>query len=175
MAQNRKKRPAKRRFGKKSRRPSQTDQFVQVYNNVIKSDAWRSCSGDAIKVFMHLCTRYHGTNNGALAASMRSIGSACGISKDKANRCINELLDWGLVEIVTPGSYGGRKATEYGIMMWDCHVTGRPAVTSWERAQVAQPRQCCRTSKDSTDIMGSANANTSLSKWPEPAKNGRHP
>jgi hypothetical protein len=175
MAQNRKKRPPKRRYTNKRRRPSQTDQFVQVYNNVIKSEAWRNCSGDALKVFMHLCTRYHGTNNGALAASMRDIGKACAITKDKANRCINELLDWGLVEIVAQGSYGGRKANEYGIMMWDCHVTGRPAVTSWERAQVAQPRQCCRTSEDSTDTTGSANANTSLSKWPEPDKNGRHP
>ena len=132
MAQNRKKRPPKRRHGNKRRRLSQTNQFVQVYNNVVKSEAWRSCSGDAIKVFMYLCTRSHGKNNGALAASMRDIGEACAISKDKANRCIRELLDWGLVEIVSPGSWAGRKATEYGVMMWDCHVTGRPAVTSWE-------------------------------------------
>jgi hypothetical protein len=95
MAQNRRNRPPKRRYENKRRRPSQADQFASVYHNVIKSDAWRNCSGDAIKVFMHLCTRYHGTNNGALAASMRSIGSACRISKDKANRCINELLDGG--------------------------------------------------------------------------------
>jgi hypothetical protein len=138
MPQNRQKRPAKRRNGGKRRRLSQVDQFVQVYNNVIKSEAWRNCSGDAIKVFMHLCTRYHGTNNGELAASMRDIGIACGISKDKANRCINELIGWDLIEVVTPGSYGGRKATEYRIMIWDCHVTGRPAVTSWEPAQSHQ-------------------------------------
>ncbi len=149
MAQNRTKRPPKRRYENKRRRLSQTDQFVQVYNNVIKSDAWRNCSGDAIKVFMYLGTRYHGTNNGFLAASVRDIGKACGFTKDKANRAINELLDWGLIEIVTPGSYGGRKAAEYGIMMFDCHATGRPAVTSWERAQVAPTRQYCRTSKDS--------------------------
>ena len=138
MAPNRKKRPPKRRYENKRRRLSQADQFVQIYHNVIKSDAWRNCSGDAIKVFMHLCTRHHGTNNGELAASMRDIGSACGISKDKANRCINELIDWDLIEVVTPGSYGGRKATEYRIMIWDCHVTGRPAVTSWEPAQSHQ-------------------------------------
>jgi hypothetical protein len=151
------------------------DQFVAVYHNVIKSEAWRNCSGDAIKVFMHLCTRYHGTNNGMLAASMRNIGEACAISKDKANRCIDELLDWGLVEIVTPGSYGGRKAHEYGIKIWDCHVTGRPAVTSWERAQVAPPRQCCRTSKDSSESKKAAREKPMLSKSQEPAKNGKHP
>jgi hypothetical protein len=135
MASNRNKRPPKRRYGNKSRRLSQADQFVQVYNNVIKSDAWRNCSGDAIKVFMYLGTLHHGTNNGRLGASMRTIGRACRLGKDKANRCINELLDWRLIEAVTPGSYGGRRATEYGIMIWDCHVTGRPAVTSWEPAQ----------------------------------------
>jgi hypothetical protein len=135
MPQNRQKRPAKRRNGGKRRRLSQVDQFVQVYNNVIKSEAWRNCSGDAIKVFMYLGTLHHGTNNGRLGASMRTIGRACRLGKDKANRCINELLDWGLIEAVTPGSYGGRRATEYGIMIWDCHVTGRPAVTSWEPAQ----------------------------------------
>ncbi len=96
MVQNRKNRPPKRRNGSKRRRLSQVDQFVQDYNNVLKSEAWRSCSGDAIKVFMHLCTRSYGRNNGMLAASMRNIGEACAISKDKANRCINELLDWGL-------------------------------------------------------------------------------
>ena len=148
MAQNRRKRPPKRPYGNKRRR-SQVDQFVQVYNNVIKSEAWRNCSGAGIKVFMHLCTRYHGKNNGALVASIRDIGNACGFTKDKANRAINELLDWGLIEIVTPGSYGGRKAAEFGIMMFDCHATGRPAVTSWEPAQVAPTRQYCRTSKDS--------------------------
>jgi hypothetical protein len=138
MAPNRNRRPPKRRYENKRRRLSQADQFAQIYNNVIKSDAWRNCSGGAIKVFMHLGTRCHGTNNGALAASMRDIGSACGFSKDKACRCISELLDWKLIEVVTPGSYGGRKATEYSIMIWDCHVTGRPAVTSWEPAQSHQ-------------------------------------
>ncbi len=84
---------------------------------------------------MYLGTLYHGKNNGALAASIRNIGKACGITKDKANRCINELLDWELIEIVTPGSYGGRKATEYGIMIWDNHITGRSAVIRWEPRQ----------------------------------------
>ena len=143
MAPNRSKRLPKRRYGNKRRRLSQKDQFVQVYNNVIKSEAWFNCSGDAIKVFMYLGSLYHGQNNGALAASMRSIGKACNMSKDKANRCINELLDWDLIEIVTPGGYSGRKATEYGIKIWDCHVTGRPAITI---CTVAPARQYCRTS-----------------------------
>ena len=175
MTQNRRKRPPKRPYGNKRRRLSQADQFVQVYNNVLKSEAWRNCSGDAIKVFMHLCTRSYGKNNGALAASLRDIGKACAITKDKASRCIKELLDWGLVEIVTPGSYGGRKATEYGITMWDCHATGRPAVTSWERAQVAPPRQCCRTSEDSSESKKAAMEKPMLSKSQETAKNGTHP
>jgi hypothetical protein len=175
MSQNRKKRPPKRRYENKRRRLSQADQFVQVYNNVLKSEAWRNCSGDAIKIFMHLCTRSYGGNNGMLAASMRNIGEACAISKDKANRCIDELLDWGLIEIVSRGSWAGRKATKYGIMMRDCHVTGRPAVTSWERAQVSPLRQCCRTSKDSGESKKAAMEKPTLSKSQEPAKNGKHP
>ena len=133
MVVNRRNRQPKIRRRKK--RPANADQFVAVYHNVIKSEAWRNCSGDAIKVFMHLCSLSHGKNNGALAASMRSIGIACGFSKDKAHRAIDELLDWGLIEIVTRGSWGGRKATEYGIMMWDNHITGRPAVIRWEPRQ----------------------------------------
>ena len=133
MAVNRKNRQSKIRRRKK--RSANADQFVTVYHNIIKSEAWRNCSGDAIKVFMHLGSLYHGKNNGALAASVRSMGAACDLSKDKARRCINELLDWNLIEIVTPGSYGGRKATEYGIMMWDNHITGRPAVIRWEPRQ----------------------------------------
>ncbi len=170
MAQNRKKRPPK---GRRKKRLANADQFVQIFHNVIKSEAWRSCSGDAIKVFAHLCTRSHGKNNGMLAASMRDIGVACDISKDNANRCINELLDWGLIEIVSRGSWGGRKATEYGITIWDCHVTGRPAVTSWERAQVAPARQCCRASKDSSELKKAAMEEPTLSKSPKPANNGK--
>ena len=130
MVDNRRQRPPKRRKGKK--RLTNVNQFVSVYHNVIKSEAWRNCSGDAIKVLMYLCSLSHGKNNGALAASMRTIGEACDISKDKAKRCIDQLLDWGLIEIITPGSWGGRRATEYGIMMWDNYVTGRPALSSWE-------------------------------------------
>jgi hypothetical protein len=133
MAQNRRNRPPKGRRRKK--RLANADQFVAVYYNVLKSEAWRNCSGDAIKVFLYLGTLYNGRNNGRLGASMRTIGKACGIGKDKGNRCVDELLDWNLIEVVTPGSYGGRKATEYGISIWDCHVTGRPAITSWEPAQ----------------------------------------
>jgi hypothetical protein len=138
MVQNRRKRPAKR---SKRRRLSQSDQFVQIYNSLIKSEAWRNCSPAAIKVFMLLCSRYHGTNNGEIAASMRDIGRTCGFSKDRACRSINELLDWKLIEVVTPGTYGGRKASEYGIMIWDCHVTRRPAIIRWEPAAVLPPIQ----------------------------------
>ena len=45
-------------------------QYVPMPHALLKSDAWRSLSGAAVKVFLELHTRYNGSNNGKVRLSM---------------------------------------------------------------------------------------------------------
>ena len=72
------------RKGRKTNRKGRSkgeEQFIAMPHNVVKSDAWRSLSGPAVKVYLELHCRYWGGNNGMLYGavdSRRSSGLAMG-------------------------------------------------------------------------------------------------
>jgi hypothetical protein len=53
---------------------------------LVNSDAWRTLSGPAIKVFLELRTRYHGGNNGRLHLSLDEAARLLGLGKSTVQR-----------------------------------------------------------------------------------------
>ena len=61
----------------KSKRTSE-GQYVPLPYAQLKSNAWRSLSGSAVRIWLELHTRYNGGNNGALTFSYAGGGRNAG-------------------------------------------------------------------------------------------------
>lgn len=109
-------------MGKSNRRQNE-GQYAPLPYTLLKSPAWRSLSGAAMKVFLELHTRYNGGNNGRLHLSMNEASAALGIGKATAQRAFKELQDRGLLVLEHPGSWYSRRAHEW-------RLTTKPTVNS---------------------------------------------
>ena len=88
-------------------------QYVPLPYALLKSQAWRSLSGAAVKVFFELHTRFNGGNNGQVRLSLNEAVAALGIGKATAKRAFDELEAKGFIELVTPGAWYHRRAHEW--------------------------------------------------------------
>lgn len=134
----------------KSSRPkgkrSQEGQYVPLAYAQLKSSAWRSLSGAAVKVWLELHTRYNGSNNGNVRLSMNEAVSALGIGKGTAQRAFQELQDKGFIALVEQGNWYHRRAHEWRLTTKPMDTPkGRNAPTNewrnWnEKTKVGQPQ-----------------------------------
>ena len=88
-------------------------QYAPLPYAVLKSAAWRSLSGAAVKVFLELHTRYNGGNNGNVRLSMNEAANALGIGKATVQRAFQELEAKGFIVLTTPGNWYHRRAHEW--------------------------------------------------------------
>lgn len=92
---------------------SEEGQYIPLTYAQIKSQAWRSLSGAAVKVWLELHTRYNGSNNGNVRFSMNEAVKALAISKGTAQRAFVELEEKGFIALQSPGNWYHRKAHEW--------------------------------------------------------------
>jgi DNA-binding transcriptional MocR family regulator len=97
----------------KGKRRDSEGQYITLPYAQLKSEAWRSLSGAAVKVWLELHTRFNGSNNGNVRLSMNEAVSALGISKGTAQRAFVELEEKGFIALHTPGTWYHRKAHEW--------------------------------------------------------------
>lgn len=134
----------------KGKRPEE-GQYVPLPYALLKSPAWRSLSGAAVKVLLELHTRYNGGNNGNVRLSMNEAVSALGIGKGTAQRAFQELQDKGFIALVTPGNWYHRQAHEWRLTTkrMDTPKGQTPATNEWRNwsgktkdGQPQYPSQC---------------------------------
>ncbi|UWQ90845.1 helix-turn-helix domain-containing protein [Rhodobacteraceae bacterium M382] len=97
----------------KGKRRDAEGQYVTLPYAQLKSEAWRSLSGAAVKVWLELHTRFNGGNNGNVRLSMNEAVKALGISKGTAQRAFVELEEKGFVALHNPGNWYNRRAHEW--------------------------------------------------------------
>ncbi|MCC1494061.1 helix-turn-helix transcriptional regulator [Cognatishimia sp. F0-27] len=90
-------------------------QYAPLPYALLKSPAWRSLSGAAVRVFLELHTRYNGSNNAALRLSYAEASQALGIGKATVQRAFRELQDKGMVVLEREGNWYHRQAHEWRI------------------------------------------------------------
>ncbi|MFG6637040.1 helix-turn-helix domain-containing protein [Sulfitobacter sp. 1A12126] len=95
--------------GKKGDNP----QYTTLYYGFLKSEAWRSLSGAAVKIWFELHTRYNGGNNGNVRLSLNEAAKALSLSKGTAQRAFVELEEKGFIALHSPGAWYHRRAHEY--------------------------------------------------------------
>lgn len=114
------------RQGSRKGKRSEDGQYVPLPYAILKSPAWRSLSGAAVKVFLELHTRFNGGNNGQVRLSMNEAAEALGIGKATAQRGFAELQSKGFIVLTTPGNWYHRRAHEW-------RLTHKPMQTAKRR------------------------------------------
>ena len=107
------------------------EQWATLSYRLLRSDAWRSLSGPAVKVWLELRTRYHGKNNGQLALSMDEAARLLGLSKSTVKRAFDELVIKGFLKLTRKGHWYGRLAST-----WETTDKGRDnqlATNDWKQ------------------------------------------
>ena len=116
---------------------SEDGQYIPLSYAQLKSPAWRSLSGAAVKVWFELHTRYNGSNNGNVRLSMNEAVKALGISKGTAQRAFVELEDKGFIALQNAGNWYHRKAHEWRLTTKRMQTTkgAQIATNDWQKWQ----------------------------------------
>ena len=96
----------------KSNRKSE-GQYLPLPYSQLRSPAWRSLSGAAVRVWLELHTRFNGSNNGAVRLSYAEAADALGIGKATAQRAFRLLQDRGFLVLEKEGNWYHRQAHEW--------------------------------------------------------------
>lgn len=108
----------------KSKRKSE-GQYVPLPYAQLKSDAWRSLSGSAVRVWLELHTRYNGANNGKLTLSYAEAGEVLGMGKATVQRAYAELVAKGFIVLEQEGNWYNRRAHEWRLTTKPMHEAKR--------------------------------------------------
>jgi DNA-binding transcriptional MocR family regulator len=79
----------------------------------LKSEAWLSLSGAAVKVWLELHTRYNGGNNGRLHLSLNEAAKILGLGKATVQRAYVELTEKGFLVLEVEGNWYSRRAHDW--------------------------------------------------------------
>ena len=122
---------------KKGRKPNQAGrlqgegQYVKLSYRMLQSEAWRSLSGSALKVWLELRTRFNGGNNGKLHLSLDEGARILKMGKATISRAFEELEQKGFVVMKRRGQWYGRLATEWAVT--DVGIDGNIATKAWQQ------------------------------------------
>jgi hypothetical protein len=74
--------------------------------SVTTPSSWTSLDTVARCVFIEIARLYNGNNNGELGISCRRAGKLCNVSKNTADRAIQQLLDRGFLRRTRTAGFG---------------------------------------------------------------------
>ncbi|WP_439293944.1 helix-turn-helix transcriptional regulator [Lonepinella sp. BR2882] len=83
-----------------------TGKFIAIPNSVLDSLAYRSLTGNETKVFIHLCRKYNGTNNGNLVIPYNTVEKDYNLSRQTLFKCLKSLEEKGFIETSRQGRKG---------------------------------------------------------------------
>jgi DNA-binding transcriptional MocR family regulator len=95
------------------------------------SDAWRSLSGGAAKVYVELHSRFNGYNNGEVRLSYAEASDLLALGKSTVARAFEELERKGFIKKVSQGQWYGRKASTWSVTDRPLR-SGEPATNDWQ-------------------------------------------
>lgn len=99
------------RMGSAKRRKE--GQYLPLPYAQLKSEAWRTLSGAAVRLWLELHTRYNGGNNGRLTLSFAEASEALGMGKATVQRAYRELVAHGFLALEKEGNWYHRQAHEW--------------------------------------------------------------
>ena len=121
-------------------------QYVPLAYAQLKSPAWRELSGNAVRLWLELHTRFNGGNNGKLTLSYAEAGDIIGMGKATVQRAYGELVTHGFLALEKEGNWYHRRAHEWRLTTKPVQtVSGKKSPTNDWRQWT--PRKTKRGSK----------------------------
>ena len=92
-----------------------TGRHVRLYHWLMHTPAWRDLDTVAKAGYVELAARYHGSNNGRVALSVRVLAEALHVSRATAARALRSLEEHGFIVTTQRGAFNCkvRHASEY--------------------------------------------------------------
>lgn len=100
-------------MGRANKYPRSHEKFVGLPHVLVVSAAWRSLRGSSIKVFIEICDRYNGANNGEIHLGGGSTAKTLHLSKATVFRALEELAEKGFIERTAEGNWLDRRAATW--------------------------------------------------------------
>jgi DNA-binding transcriptional ArsR family regulator len=110
-------------------------QFLMLYRNVKRSQAYHGLSLLARALLIELVDRHDGMNNGMIRLGVREAAYELKCSQGSISNATRELDDAGLVRPTKIGAWRGRQVTEWRLMFYRCDKTGELPVTQWDQRE----------------------------------------
>lgn len=126
-------------MGKSNRRSE--GQYLPLPYSQIRSDAWRSLSGAAVRLWLELHTRYNGGNNGKLILSYAEAGAALGMGKATVMRAYQDLVEKGFLMMESEGDWYSRRAHEWRLTTKPMQTTKGKVTATQDWHQYRTPKQ----------------------------------
>ena len=119
-------------MGKSNKRKGE-GQYAPLPYGLLKSEAWRSLSGPALKVFLELHTRFNGSNNGKLVLSYSEASYTLHMGRASVRRAFEDLVEKGFVVLEKEGNWYHRRAHEWRLTTKPMHraKSKEPATNDW--------------------------------------------
>lgn len=155
----------------KSNRTSE-GQYVPLPYAQLKSSAWRSLSGAAVKLWLELHTRYNGGNNGRLILSLAEAASLLGMGKATVQRAYKELVEHGFLVLEKEGNWYGRRAHEWLLTTKPMQkVRGKiPATNDWRDYRPKKTKRGSKTEPSGSCLVPFENPSPAIGSKSEPVR-----
>lgn len=121
---------------------SDSEQFAPLPYAMLRSPAWRSLSGPAVKVWLELRALSDGANNGRLSLSLEEGNELLGLGKATVGGALVELQEKGFLDLARRGNWYHRQASLWGVA--DKGGDGVPPTNSWRKWQNTAPSTAVR-------------------------------
>lgn len=156
----------------KSKRKHHEGQYAPLPYALLKSDAWRSLSGAAVKVFLELHTRFNGSNNGKLTLSYAEAAEALGMGKATVQRAYAELVEKGLVVLEREGNWYHRQAHEWRLTIKSVQKTKgtTPPTHDWRNFRTQKTKRGSGTDPSGASVVPFQNPSSCSCSKSEPVR-----
>ena len=114
--------------------------FVGLGKPMLRSLAWRSLTGSAVRYYLELRSRYNGFNNGDLSVSLGEAKTLLNMGRHTVVRTQQELQEKGFIKLRQRGGYYQHLATTWSLT--DCRTPRKQATNDWKNWEPKKIPQC---------------------------------
>jgi len=107
------------------------ERFVRLTFGLLKSSAWQCLRPVSKAIYIEICFRFNGQNNGRIGFSLAYGAQRIRASKATVQRALEELEEHGFIKRCRKGYFMGRQASEFAIT--DFHHNGHPPTREWRK------------------------------------------
>lgn len=118
-----------------------TGRFVALPHFMLETAAWRSLSVYERAAYLEIAQLYDGGNNGFLSMGVRRLAERMNVSVNKANWCIQTLVERGFLEVTEASGFSrkNRTSTEFRLTLQPCDRTHQAPSRAYQNWRPAEP------------------------------------